>query len=125
MKKIVLALVMASFSFGAIAAATGNVCTAAADSAATALTAGTSEFVKNTFTPKCSANTYVSYSQTATVFGVGSSSLKGKNKFGGSSEGGGVISKGACSATPCAQTDASTEAATAAGSSGSGTGTGT
>lgn len=112
MKKIALAMVLAGFSFGAMAAATGDACTGTAAGTATGAP-GTNEFIKAEFTPKCSANTFVSFSQTATAIGVGSASIKGKNRFGGSSEGGGVTQRGACSASPCAQGDASGAATTA------------
>ena len=111
MKKIAIAMMLASFSFGAAATATGNVCTGTVAGTATAVgTVAASEFITTAFTPKCSANTFVSYSQSATIIGVGGASVKGKTIFGGSSEGGGVVNKGNCSGTACAQSDASGQA---------------
>ena len=79
---------------------------AAGDSGATAAATDT-DFVKVGFTPKCSANVFlVGNDRSALVYTVGSSSVKGKSKFGGSSVGGSVGSQGNCAATPCALTDA-------------------
>jgi hypothetical protein len=109
MKKIVLAVVLAGCSYGAMAAV------ACAVGTATGVATSTTNFIKNAITPRCSANTYVNYTDGTTKVDVGSASLKGKNYFGGSSEGGAVTARGQCAAA-CSATDAAS-GATAAGSS--------
>lgn len=69
--------------------------TATASSTVTAATDG-STFVKSSFQIKCSANTLVDTLDNGAQVAVCSVSKKGKTKFGGSSEGGAVESKGAC-----------------------------
>lgn len=113
MKKIALAALLATMSVGAMAAAS-NVCTGG-DATSAQVTAA-SNFIKNNFTAKCSANVYLSYDEDTTKVGVGAASKKGKNVFSGSSEGGAVTGT-ACSATPCAQNDASGKATAALGAS--------
>lgn len=113
MKNIVLG------SFLAIAAVTSLPANAAGETkycdggaagdalAAAPAAADGSDFVKVPFTPKCSANVYlVGNDRSATVYTVGSSSIKGKTKFGGSSTGGSVGSFGDCAAKPCGYGDA-------------------
>ncbi len=51
-------------------------------------------FIRASFTPKCSANVYVSVLDSTASFSVKSASAKGKSYFGGSTEGGSV---GVCS----------------------------
>jgi len=109
MKKIVMAVVLAGCSYGAMAAV------ACATGKATNVAASTTNFIKNAITPRCSANTFVNYTDNTTSVDVGSASVKGKNYFGGSSEGGAVTSRGQCTAV-CSATDAAS-GATAAGSS--------
>lgn len=110
MKKIALAMVLIGCSYGAMANS-GAPC---ADTVATPTTL-TDKFIKNAIIPRCSANTYVNFTETTTSIAVGSASKKGKKYFGGSSEGGAVTSKGDCSGT-CSATDA-TAGVTAASSS--------
>lgn len=120
MKKYFVAGLMALIATGSVyaqAAATtdlGDVCTGASAGAnGTAFTAG-NFFVKASFTPKCSANVYLSYKQDATTFAVGSGSAKGKTKFKGNSNGGGVVRDADCAATTgCVQNDATASAAQA------------
>ena len=52
--------------------------------------AASTDFIKTAFTPKCSKNVYLDYSQDATQVGVCSGSNKGNKQYGGTSEGGGV-----------------------------------
>ena len=85
---------------------------------ATFATDGTS-FVKSTFTPKCSANVFLSGDDTsATVYRVGAGSAKGRTRFMGSSVGGAVgpATTSACTGTGgyCAAGDASAAAGEAA-----------
>ena len=105
MKKIILASVLAASAATAVssanaAAVSGAACPAlavAGSGTAVATNAATdANFVKTGFTPKCSANTHVTYEDGGSFFRVGSGSTKGKTKFGGSSAGGGVVSAGTC-----------------------------
>ena len=57
---------------------------------ATSIASSATGFVKNDFTPKCSANVYVNYNQTNTDFFVKGASSKGMHTYGGSTMGGGV-----------------------------------
>ena len=100
MKKIIIAALCfaSSVSFAASVA----ICPAAA------VGNSTTDFVKTGFTPKCSANTSVYYSQNSTVFGVGAVSTKGNQRFTGHSQGGAVTSSGACTATACTAAEAGT-----------------
>jgi hypothetical protein len=66
-------------------------------------------FVRVTFTPKCSANVLLQYSQTATSIAVASASKKGKNAFKGNSAGGSVATSAACaSSSGCVAGDVDT-----------------
>ena len=111
MKKImILSFVAAAALTGQANAATGGtVCAAAAAAASgTAVDADTTEFVKVTFTPKCSANVHMSYAQTGTSFGSIAGSSKGKFAFGGGTGGGGVRSTSQCAATGCTSSNTTT-----------------
>lgn len=110
--KLAVATVVCLASSAAMAAPTGA-CSGGTGTAVTAASAGNDLFVKVGFTPKCSANTYVSYDQNATSFGVGAVSLKGGVVFQGSSNGGGVGVKANCNASPCTTGEA--DAAATAG----------
>lgn len=111
MKNLILSSVFvaaAVTSLSASAAGEQTFCSgkAAADSTVAAKFADT-DFVKVEFTPKCSANVnLVGNDRSALVYTVGSSSTKGKSKFGGSSVGGSVGSQGDCAAKPCDVSDA-------------------
>jgi hypothetical protein len=109
MKKLLFVLFMTTASLFAHAAVT-EVC--GGNGGSVAVTASSGNFIVNSFSMKCSANTYVAYDQSSTAIGVGAASIKGKNIFAGNSGGGGVASKGACTGT-CSSTNA-TDAATAA-----------
>jgi hypothetical protein len=117
MKKVILASVLAAsaasmMSNANAAAATATYCAASAQAgngaAATVNSATDQNFVKVTFTPKCSANTHVTGEDGGTYFRVGSGSSKGKTTFGGSSAGGGVVAAGTCAATGCVVSNATT-----------------
>lgn len=56
----------------------------------TAAAGGSTGFVINSFTPKCSANVYAAVEQSEIALAVAAGSAKGKNLFGGSTNGGGV-----------------------------------
>jgi hypothetical protein len=118
MKKVILASVLAAAAVSSIsnanaaAATQTNLCTGASaagnGTAVTANAATDQNFVKTGFTPKCSANTFVSGEDGGTYYRVGSASSKGKNRFAGSSAGGGVAAAGSCAASGCAAGDATT-----------------
>lgn len=72
-------------------------------------------FIKENFNMNCSKNVFLDYSESATVVTVCAASLKGKNAFGGSSDGGSVSAAGACAGDGCAQTDATSDIAKAGG----------
>ena len=72
---------------------------------------GSTNFVKQSFTPKCSANVFMDGEETsATVFRAGAASLKGKQRFGGSTVGGAVANMGACDSGVAAGTCGSGDA---------------
>ena len=117
MKKIILASVtvaaaLASLSVGA---ATATVCAGGAGGSGAQQTTATDTFVKVAFTPKCSANVYLIGDDNQTYYRVGSTSVKGKNSFGGSTAGGAVAPTACGAATGCTSSDA-TSAATNASS---------
>jgi hypothetical protein len=60
------------------------------------------------FTPKCSANVFLSGSDSSTFYRVGAGSSKGKNRFAGSTMGGGIAAAGSCAVTGCSASDATT-----------------
>jgi len=105
MKNIILASVFAVTAVTTIdaqAASTSNICSGAAIAGNGAAVVGdssaTNSFVKVGFTPKCSANVFMSANdENSLLFRVGSASGKGKAYFGGSSAGGAVTRMGECS----------------------------
>lgn len=109
MKKIILASVLV---VGAITSGSANataICTGGT-SAGTGASPGTAatDFVRNAFTPKCSANVYLKADNAVTYFRVGSASGKGARSFMGSTAGGSVASLATC--VQCSATDASAAA---------------
>ena len=110
MKKIILGagLLVATVAALPAIAANATICNAPAAAGSGAAVTGAADFVKVTFTPKCSANVFlVGNDQGPIVYTVGSASKKGKSYFDGSSAGGSVRRVGDC-ATPnaCAIGDA-------------------
>lgn len=109
-KHLAACLISLAASVSAHAAvALTNVCPATTIPNAAATVTGTAgNFVIVTFTPRCSNNVVLSYSEpNATFVAVGTTSLKGKNAFAGSSMGGGVVPVGTqCIGTPCVAADA-------------------
>jgi hypothetical protein len=110
MKKIMILTFVAATAVSSLshAATDGTVCNAATTAGAGAeitADATTSTFVKVSFTPKCSANVHMGYSQTGTSFGVVSGSSKGKFAFGGGTGGGGVKSTATCATSGCTSTN--------------------
>lgn len=115
MKKVILASVLAAAAVGSANAAVDvTVCTGNAGNGS-AVASGATLFVKVGFTPKCSANVYLFGEDNGIYYRVGSTSVKGKNAFGGSSNGGGIAAR-VCGATPCAVSDATTALSAAASS---------
>lgn len=83
---------------------------------ASSIVSNDSGFVKNTFTPKCSANVTVRYSESNTDFYVRGGSAKGSHTFGGSTIGGGVaVCESTSVAAPQSFSDPGTSSATNAG----------
>lgn len=129
MKKV-LVLMTGLLAASTVFAASASVCnapTAASDGTAisgttgfTAAAGGTTGFVINTFTPKCSANVYAAIEQSEIAAAVASGSKKGKNLFSGSTNGGGVKPSGTTYANGVASSDTTSAVTTAlaAGSSG-------
>jgi hypothetical protein len=112
MKKVILTSVLAMAAAGSANAAVDvTACNGGAASQVTVQ--GTTSFVKVAFTPKCSANVTVFGEDSQTYYRVGSFSSKGKNAFGGSSNGGGITPT-ACGGTACAASDATTTLSAAA-----------
>ena len=105
MKKIILASVLAAAAMSA-QAASQTFCSGTAGTGAS-IAGATANFVKSTFTPKCSANTHVTAQDDATYYRVGSASTKGKTAWAGGTGGGAVVAAGTCGgATACAVSDA-------------------
>lgn len=58
---------------------------------AQSVTGNPTSFIRDGFTPRCSANVVVNFEQDANRVDVRGASAKGMHTFGGSSEGGGVV----------------------------------
>lgn len=102
-KLIVAALCMGS----SVAFATGTaVCAAPTSSTSGSAITASANFVKVTFTPKCSTNVHLAYEQNNIAFAAAGGSSKGKTFFGGHSGGGGVVKAGDCAATGCTAANA-------------------
>lgn len=106
MKKIALVAMLTLASSGVFAA---TACSGDAGSGTdvTAATDGTL-FVRVAFTPKCSANVLVDYTDQTTAFAVASGSKKGKSTFQGNTAGGGVTKSGDCPSSGCTTTELGT-----------------
>ncbi|MEF8719839.1 MAG: hypothetical protein V5B44_19835 [Candidatus Accumulibacter necessarius] len=109
MKNVVMASVLAISAVTSLSANAVTVCTGGGATNGASFASGTN-FVKTAFTPKCSANVFLDGTETnATLFKVGSASIKGKKYYGGSTAGGAVKAEGECVAVAaggaCAQTD--------------------
>ena len=102
MKSVIMGSVLAVAAVTSISAnAAVSICNGGAATNGAGVTAGTG-FVKVAFTPKCSANVILYGDDvSATVYKVGSASVKGKTVFAGSSLGGAVGNVGVCGASPC------------------------
>jgi hypothetical protein len=107
MKKALILSVLAAAAVSPLANAAGEVCAGAAAGATVAITTTADMFVIVPFTAQCSANVYSNYAEDATRLGVVAGSKKGKNYFGGSTNGGGIRPQGACAATGCSTSEVS------------------
>lgn len=107
MKKVILGTVLAAAAAASmnVQAASASVCSGG--NAASASVAGGTGFVKTQFNARCSNNVYLVGSDETTYYLAGAISIKGKNRFGASSAGGGVTGSGCASATGCTASDAS------------------
>lgn len=107
MKKVMILTFVAASAVSSLSHAVtdGTVCSAATAAASGVAVTSSTNFVKIDFTPKCSANVHMAFSQTGTTFGAVSGSAKGKFSFGGGTGGGGVKTSAACAATGCTATD--------------------
>ena len=122
MKKISVA-VTAFMAASSVYAASASVCSAftnASDGTAingtlgfTAAAGGSTGFVLNQFTPKCSANVYAAVEQSEIALATAAGSKKGKNLFTGSSNGGGVKPTGTLYNNGVATGDTTTAVTTA------------
>lgn len=74
----------------------------------TAANGGTTGFVVNSFTPRCSANVHAAIEQNETVLAVASGSGKGRKMFTGSTNGGSVQPTAATFANGVGATDVTT-----------------
>lgn len=106
MKKIILAAILMASGSAAYAL---DACVAGT---ATPVTGSATSFVRVTFTPVCSANSVVQYTDDANnqrVYG-GSASSKGASYFGGSTLGGAIQRVGDCTNKSCGGTETATRA---------------
>ena len=102
MKNVIMGSVLAVAAVTSLSAnaAAVSVCSGVAAGDGAKFTAGTN-FVKQEFTPKCSANVFMQGEEvSATVFAAGAASAKGKYYFGGSTVGGAVGNLGQCAGSP-------------------------
>jgi hypothetical protein len=118
MNKLLIATALFAVSTFVQAQASGAVCSGTAG-AGTPVTDGTSgtHFILKGFTPRCSGNVSLSFSQNARAVGVASASSKGSAYFKGNSEGGAVRGTD-CTAKRCDGTEAAANVATALSESG-------
>jgi hypothetical protein len=110
-KNVIMGSVLAVAAVTSLPANAKSVCAGgpAGNGESFAAGVGTSSFIKQGFTPKCSANVFMDGEEvSATVFAAGAASSKGKHFFGGSTVGGAVGNLGKCAADPdpCATKDA-------------------
>ena len=96
----------------AVSASAQAVCAGGTAASGTTVNGGTL-FVQVTFTPRCSNNVHLAYTQSTVAFAVGGASSKGKTSFLGNTVGGGVSPFTSCAATGC-DADKATGAATEA-----------
>lgn len=109
MKKVMILTFVAASAISSLSHAVtdGTVCSAASAAGSGAAVTSSTNFVKVDFTPKCSANVHMAFSQTGTTFGVVAGSSKGKFAFGGGTGGGGVKSTATCATSGCSTSEIS------------------
>lgn len=119
MKKSIVSLILGAATTVLVtnSALAATACSGGSGTAVAAETDGT-KFVRVAFTPKCSANTLVNYTDQVTNFAVAAGSSKGKTTFIGSTVGGGVVASGTC-ASGCGTSELGTALTAAEALSGS------
>lgn len=110
MKKIVAILAFGLASGLTATSALAEVACAGTAGNGTAVAGATdgTTFVRVGFTPKCSANVLLRYTDQQTNFAVAAGSSKGKSTFIGSTSGGGVTKDGNCPTTGCTASEIDT-----------------
>ncbi len=109
MKKMIFVSLLALASSSVFAA---DACTGASPPVGTAIPGSATNFVRVGFTPQCSANTYVKYTDDAAtqkLYG-GAASGKGKSIYSASTAGGAVQKSGDCPNGSCGGAAAATRA---------------
>lgn len=86
-KNVKIAIVGGVLALGTIEAYAATACTGTATSS---VTGASTNFVKDTFTPKCSGGVILKYNDGASYLSVKAGSTKGMHTFGGGTDGGGV-----------------------------------
>jgi len=105
MKNVIIGSVLAVAAVTSLSANAVAVCSGGVAGTGASFASGTN-FVKQDFTPKCSANVFMDGEEfSATVFRAGAASAKGKHYFGGSTVGGAVGNIDKCAGVACVQTD--------------------
>lgn len=94
-------LLIVALCFASSASFAAQLCNNGAPQQANLTAGGANDFIKNSFTIKCSANVYLHALQNNVAIAATGGSGKGKNVFGGSSAGGTVSAVAACAATGC------------------------
>ena len=116
MKKTLMLACLAATTLGSIALDANATAVCDGTGVSKAVTAATTAaFIKVAFTAQCSQNVFSNYSENALSMGVVAGSAKGKNYFGGGTNGGGGVKNlGSCATTGCSATEVSdTHSATA------------
>lgn len=116
MKKVILGSVLAVAAAASINAnaAQSAVCTGGNAVSASVGSLASGGFVRTQFNARCSNNVMLTAGDEVTYYQVGAASVKGKNAFGASSAGGGVVGRGCSSATGCVSGDATFSATSTA-----------
>lgn len=107
MKKVILGAVLATAAVASMDAMAVTVCSGGSGTSAAVSVQGGTYFIKAGFTARCSNNVALAYDEDQTYMRVGAVSLKGRNRFGGSSVGGAVTGV-PCATSGCVAGDATT-----------------
>lgn len=105
MKKAILGSVLAVAAVASMDAGAVTVCSGGPGTSAGVSVQAATNFIKAGFTARCSNNVSLAYDEGATYMRVGAVSVKGRNKYSGSSVGGAVTGT-ACAVSGCASGDA-------------------